>query len=487
MAGMMNGINGRFTAALVALLVMSTTAHAQAPSSAEGGRAEMTRFKPSAEEVLTPPKGIQGDFTIARVPPVIDFAVLPGQWKGAKLWSNWGDAVHAVDGNFYGSIGDHDDPYGTSYVYQVNPRTRQIKLVVDYNRHVGVKQGMYAPGKIHGPLMEGKDGWLYMIGYPGGVGTTETYGYKGDWMLRYNVHSGEVQNLGVPVPYSSVPSSAILGSGKVMYGLNTPGLARAAPERQFFAYDLDKREMIFFGGPAPSVSRAFMLAEDGRAWYTADGVVVRYDPTARRITRTNLRLPGMSEEQMNAAKTAAKLKSQGKKFTPPENLPTGGVLRAASRPDKNGIVYGITKDGHVFSFDTRSERVTPITKAFVEENTASEERGGQVPLYTAVVRLSENGHYLYYIPSAHGGSRLHGTGVVQLDVRTGKRKVLAFLNDYIQKRTGYSLGGTFGLELNEDESQLFITWNGSGDPKSMDWPDFGLTSVMILHIPESER
>jgi hypothetical protein len=469
------------TTALLSLLAAYPLASAQAQSSAEGISARMTTFTPTAAQVLRTPPGLEGDFTVATEPPVIDFAMLPGQEPGRQLWSGWGDAVYASDDNFYGTIGDHDKIHGTSYVYRVDPRTGEIELVVDYNEHVDVERVEYAPGKIHAPLMFDETGGLYLIGYRGGdVGTTEENSYRGDWLLRFDVRSGEVQNLGIPVPYNSVASSWILGSGKV-YGLNTPGLVPEAPPAGFFVYDLAKTTLLFLGGPQPVRSRAFMLAEDGRAWYSAPGGLVRYDPGTNGITPTEIRLPGgeVARRPARRRRNAAPAPAIG--------AGNGGVLRAASRPDDSGNIYGITQDGHVFSFDTRTEEVKSMGLAFVQENTATQARGGRIPLYTAVVRLSADGRFLYYVPSAHGGSSQHGTAVIQLDVTTGERKVLAFLNDYVEAQTGYNLGGTFGIALSDDDSQLFITWNGATDRSSRDWPDWGVASVMVLHIPESER
>jgi hypothetical protein len=466
------------TAAL--LLVVSSAASAQSPSSAEGLGGRMTTFTPTASEVLRAPAGISGDFAVATEPPTIDFGILPGQESGHELWSGWGDAIYAPDGNFYGTIGDHDKLHGTAYLYRVDPRTGDVELVLDYNQYVDVEPNEYSPGKIHAPLMLGGDGEIYLIGYRGGdTGTTRENGYRGDWMLRYDVRSGQVENVGIPVPLSSVPSSRIHESRNLLYGLSTPGLVDEAPPAAFFVYDLVKEELLFIGGPQPVRGRAFILAEDGRAWYSASEGVIRYDPTTNQVTPTEIRFPvrQMVRERRRRQRNPGTDAEQGE----------GGILRAASRPDKRGIAYGITRDGSVFSFDTNTEEVTAMGTAFVEENTATQARQGRIPLYTAVVRLSANGRYLYYVPSAHGGSSQHGSAVIQLNVETGERKVLAFLNDYIEAQTGYNLGGTFGIALSEDDSQLFITWNGANDPSSRDWPEWGLASVMVLHIPESER
>jgi len=461
---------------LAALTLASSLAHLTAQTTAPAKEspppvATLTTFRPTAADVLTVPEGVAGDFDVAKQPPVIDFGILPGQWEGAKLWSNWGDSIYASDGRFYCSIGDHDGPHGHSYVYQVDPAEKTMRLVVDYTKVVGVPPGQYAPGKIHCALMEAGDGWLYFLGYQGSGGTTKEFGYQGDWMLRYHLASGKAENLGAAVPDNGAPCSILHAPSKTVYGLTSPGQTIPPPRRsQFFAYDLEKKKLLFLGGPRPNMARTLLLAKDGRVYYSyspeppeeaqtqqnktkkakrrkaepVEGVFVRYDPKTNTVAPTAVRVPG------------------------------DGILRAASRPDAKGVAYAISKDGVVFAFDTNTEKVTPITSAFVAG-----------PPYTTSMRLDPTDRYLYYIPSAHGGSREHGTAVIQLDVKTGRRKVLAFLNDYIRKQSSYNLGGTFGIALSKDGDTLFVCFNGG--LLSQKKNDFGLCSAMVLHIPQGER
>jgi hypothetical protein len=118
--------------------------------------------------------------------------------------------------------------------------------------------------------------------------------------------------------------------------------------------------------------------------------------------------------------------------------------------------------------------VETLTRAFVHGR-----------LYTTDCELSPGGRYLYCLPSAHGGSRAHGTAVVQIDLRTNRRKVIAFLNEFIRRRKGYNLGGTYGMALGDDGGRLFINFNGAPVEKKRN--DFGLCVAMIVGIPEAER
>jgi len=70
------------------------------------------------------------------------------------------------------------------------------------------------------------------------------------------------------------------------------------------------------------------------------------------------------------------------------------------------------------------------------------------------------GKYLYYVPGAHGGAVKDGTPVVQYDVKTGKRKVLAFLYDYYWKKYAYAPDGIFCVVLDQKGERLFIGWDG---------------------------
>ena len=436
------------TVALSLLLLAPIAVLGQAPRDATGASATLEKLPPSPA-LLHPPDGVEGDFAVAREAPEVEFAVLPGQWQGAELWSAWGDAIWASDGKCYASIGDHHSPHGCSYVYQVDPDEKTVKLVVDVNALLKIPEDKYTAGKIHAPLVDLGDGWLYFVTYRGSVrGTTEERGYKGDWLFRYDFESGKVENLGIMVPHSSVPVLIGHRPTKRLYGLSAPGQTMPEPRNQFFVYDIGQRKLIFAGGPETTMCRALILADDGRAYYDHDGHLVGYDPDKNVVTQTKAKLPG-------------------------------GNLRAASRPDAKGLTYCFASDGTGFSFNTRENSFKATA---IKETTKSFVTG---PLYTAVCKLSPDERYLYYSPGAHGRTSQQGTVLMQLDVKTGRRKVLAFLNAYLREKKNYNLGGTYAISLNKDGSKVFICWNGG----SMDQrkQEFGLCSVMIVHIPESER
>lgn len=404
---------------------------------------------PASRSVLANPAGAK--VAVAKTAPAIHFAYFPGQFDGARLWSCWGDTLRASSGKFYASVGDHDAPFGSSFVYEIDADKGTVDLVVDYRKVVGVTdRDTYVSGKIHGAIVEDRDGAVYFFGYRGSVRRTRTEdGYKGDWLLRYDPATGETRNLGIAVPHCSVPVLKYHAETHSLYGLAAPGKTAPLQEDRFFHYDLTSGKLAFQGGPTPNISRALIVGRDGRAWFThAKGEssrFVEYNPQTNKATVLDVEVPG------------------------------DGRLRAASRPDSGQVAWCISNNGTIFGFDTARARVTSTAGTTFPVGKA----------YTAAVRLDPQERYLYYVPGAHGRTSEAGTPVVQYDLKLGRIKVLAFLNQLLRDEKGYNLGGTYGLSLSEDGSRLLINFNGA--PLGNKQPDFGLCSVVILDIPASER
>lgn len=421
-------------------------------SAAASDRAVRLELLPLDDSLASVPSGLAGKVTLAglRISSV-RFAVVPGQDEAGRLWSSWGDALFASDGRFYFSLGDHGAPFGRSYVWALDPSTGQLELAVDYNAVVGLKPPGYAPGKIHAPIVEGADRALYIIGYRGSIRRTgpET-GFQGDWLLRYDLATRRAEVLGIPAPGYSTPVLAFCRSRGLLYGLGVPGLALESepPHALFYRYDPRERAVRKPFRIGTSGPRAMILAEDGRAWFgRADGALLRFDPQGGEdgeIVVTGVKLPG------------------------------DGRLRAASKPNSEGVVFGMTADGTVFAFDTRREQLRVIGEAFPEE-----------PRYTAVCKLGPSGTYLYYLPGAHGRTRAIGTPLVRMDTGSGQVEVVAFLHDYLRRHANYHAGGSYGFAIDKSGRYLCILLNGSSPPASRQ-PDFGTVAVVLLELEEGQ-
>jgi hypothetical protein len=449
--------------ALASALALAVTVSAQEPQrKAKAGRpkaaakAEVT-FPPRlpggaevvsdrSDEFLKPPTTLRPGVTIAKTPPTVDFLYFPGQTYPGKPWSAWGDSLWA-NGKYYASVGDHLAPQGNAFVFEYDPDARRFRQLLDVRKLINLPDGHYTPGKIHGRLDLGADGWLYCSTHRGSTRvTTDEYHYRGDWIVRIDPAGGRAEVVAHgPVPKHCIPASVLDPRRLIFYGGTAPGQGGDEAGGQFFAYDLKARKLLFAGPDGPS--RALIFARStGRVYFTAGkdgGPLVRFDPER----------PG-----------------------PPARVADGVQVRAASEETPQGVVYAVSQGGRgadatLYAFDTRGERVEVLGPAAV---------GTQQ--YIATLDADPTGRYLYYVPGAHGGSDADGSAVVQFDTRTRTKKVLAFLHPYYQQKYGCTPRGTYSAAVDERGERLFITWNASRGGRAWD-----CCALTVLHIPEAER
>jgi hypothetical protein len=247
------------------------------------------------------------------------------------------------------------------------------------------------------------------------------------------------------VPKHSIPTGVLDPDRLIFYGGTVAG-DPADDTIMFFAYDIRARKVLHAvpKGPyrylifAKSTGRVYYVNEDG-------GPLMRYDPAAR---------------------------------TPPVQIPGSIGIRAATRETPDGFVYTVStsRDGRLWRFNTRTEQIEAIGQAAV----ASQD-------YVTTLDADPTGRYLYYMPGAHGGSERDGTPVVQFDVKTRTKKIIAFLHPFYRDKYGYVPLGTFSSAVSPEGDKLYITWNGnlSGPVRGrLAWDNVALT---VIHIPESER
>jgi hypothetical protein len=250
---------------------------------------------------------------------------------------------------------------------------------------------------------------------------------------------------------------------------------------QFAVYDISQQQVIYRSGkdvePYGSL-RCMLLARDGRAWYATghietsggradayDNRFAMYDPKTNQARLTTLTSPAGAAGEL-------------------------GEIRAASQPDRNGIVWCITKawgtatgprHGAIYPFDT-------TTGEFGRNRGHCFAQGppdNPIRLYTAVAKLDRSKTKLYYVPGAHGGAAKHGAALIQFDTQTNTRKVIVFLHDHVKSQAAYSLGGTYGIAVSHDGSKVCINWMDERDPRQRETTR--RVAVTVVHIPESER
>lgn len=399
----------------------------------------------SSPELLKPTTSLREGVTIAKATPTVDFLYYSGQDHPGSPWSNWGDGL-AADGKYYSAIGDHQKPRGTAQIYEYDPATRKLKLLVDIKKFLESSGALaadenYTSGKVHTRLDMGRDGWLYYAGHRGSTRTTnDEHGFRGERVYRTNPRTGETE-IAVEFPVSKhvIPMSVLDPQRMIFYGGTKAGEDAEKQGVWFFAYDVEAKKIIHAAPEGPN-RYAILAQSNGKLYW--DGK--RYDPQTNEIT-------------------------------PASQVPH---VRSATRETPDGFVYGTSdRSAQLWRFDIKSEKVVSLGEGAVGKAT-----------YVTTIDAGPRGRYLYYIPGGHGGGERDGTPVVQFDTRTKTRKVICFLAPVLQEKIGYTPMGTFGSDISEDGKTLYITWNGNrSGPDRRGRFRFDTCALTAIHIPESER
>lgn len=410
---------------------------------------------PEAQHVVTDRSGaflrapdgveLRPGTTVARTAPTIDFLYFGGQDHPGKPWSVWGDGLAVGESRYYTAIGDHLAPGGTAQLYEYDAETQRLRQLVDLRGWLTesgeLPEGMqYTPAKVHSRIDLGRDGWLYYSTHRGSTrdATTDARGYRGDWIFRTHPATAATEIAArYPVAKHTIPASVLDRDRMIYYGGTQPGNDAEVQDRLFLAWDLIAGRALL-QAPGGFLRYAILSPRSGRVFW--NGRV--YDP------------------QTNALRDA----------------PEAPEPRCATEETADGVVYGTSgHSGEIWAFDTGTERLTIVGES------APGEHG-----YTTAMVLDPHERYLYYVPGGHGGIADEGTPIVQFDLLSKTRKVIAFVAPHYRERYGYTPDGTFSLGLSAGGDTLFITWNGNrvGASGSKHWD---ACAMMAVHIPASER
>ncbi len=399
----------------------------------------------TSPKFLQPPAGFPVDVAIAKTAPTVDFAFFPGQDYPGKPWSAWGDSL-AVNGKYYASIGDHLAP-GNAFVYEYDPSTKKFRQLLDVKKLLKLPDDHYTPGKIHSRLDLGSDGWIYCSTHRGSTRITSdgVFRYEGDWIVRCHPETGKSEIVvQAPVPKHCIPCSVLDPKRLIFYGGTAPGKESDPLGIQFFAYDVRTGKVLYAGPNGPARYMIF-APSTGRVYFNGgkSDDLMRYDP---------------------------------EKGTAPEKIPGTIGIRAATEETKDGMVYTVSEGkggpgATIFAFNTKTEQTETLGQATVGTQN-----------YIASIDADPSGRYLYYVPGAHGGSERDGAAVVQFDVKTRTRKVVAFLGPYYIEKFGSTLKGTYSTAVDPAGDKVYVTWNNSRGTKVWD-----SCVITVIHISESER
>ncbi len=391
-------------------------------------------------EFLKPGPNLRDGVEIARTPPAVDFAFYPDQNYPGNPWSHRSDGI-VVGDKYYSSSNDHLAPRGTAHLWEYDAVAKQFRLLCDTTEFLESINAFpatmnYRPGEMQSRIDLGSDGWLYYATDRGSPTVTDdAHGYLGEWVLRTHPrrHATEVV-YAYPVPKHTLPASVLDPQRMLYYGGTAPGKDSPNQRVQFFVLDVKSKKVKLVADDGPTRTLIFSPST-GRVFWEGK----MYDPESNTIS--------------------------------PANVPH---VRSATRETPQGIVYGTSETrAGLWAFNVRTGELKQLGNAAVGKQE-----------YIASIEADPSGRYLYYVPGAHGGAVGDGTPVVQFDLKTGKRKVLAFLHDLFWNKYDFALDGSFGSALDERGERLFISWDGfrRGQPRGTE-----SAAITVLHIPAEER
>jgi sugar lactone lactonase YvrE len=397
-------------------------------------------------------------FTVAKTAPMVDLAFhrdLGPNAVNRRLWSSWGDICLASDGRVYVGIGDHgDDVDGDArcFLYRWDPARKVLERVVDMNEVIPPQKGQPAWSKMHAKIDEAADGGILFCctlndgnraGQPAYHWTEKL---PGGQLYRFDPKTGNTSVL-ANLPAKRCTATSLLDRERQIWWCNL----EAGSGNALWGYDLRAKKPVFQADDGSmEFNRNFALAKDGSIIFNGKDAIWKYDPTKKSIAAT---------------KSAFKA-SPG--------------MRSSSRESKDGWIYGTTHgSGQLFRYKPSADKLEMLGAAWLTGE------------YVTVMELSPDEKYLYYLPGAHGSALKGGTPIIQYEIATGKRKVLAFLAPAFEREHDYVPAGTYGVKISADGSTLYVNFNGhagdQGRPLAMKPNGFGLCAFAAIHIPASER
>lgn len=412
------------------------------------------------------------EFTVAGTPPEIEFAMIPvnppfmsrfHNQHTSGWWANYCQSVYDPEsGVFYTAVGDHGGIDAHLYLAAYDPASRTVTCPTEINDAIGRKRGVYRDGILHGWLdlyqpsyLENRHLWFctYWSTFPEPTAEEYATGYDGGHIISYDPKTGAYVDYGAPLERASWPYHRVDTRRGMLYAV---GCAN-----EFLAWDIEAQKAKWAGYLPDGMkwyNRSIMLDEETGYVYTTNADpddtelhLIRYDPATNRFDMPGCHMPPDPETG--------------------EYIP----MRVQTRhrgPD--GLIWGITSRGMLFTF-------SPDSNEIIEKGTCWP---GQYR-YVCSLERSPGGRYIYYQPQHHH----EGAPIIQYDTRTGAKKVIAFLAPFYHKTYGYIPTGAYALKLDDTGGKLFAVWNGAFRDYEPDLgvERFGHPSVMLIHIPESER
>ena len=364
-------------------------------------------------------------------------------------WANWARVARSEDNRFFVSVSDHRGWGCHINIYEYCPARDALYKITSVGDIVGWTDQSYTDGKIHGHMGIMPDGTMW-AGTHFGVHPDSTWyanGYRGSWLISYNINTHESKNWGIP----------LIGNYLPCFNVDTRRgrLVGTGANFTVLCWDCANKKVTYAGYPPNGWEwwrRAMMCDIETGYFWTSDNSddkhrLMSFDPELNHFERYEVSMPG------NPFKDGEVRQMRG--YT--------------DIPAQDGWFYCATYNGAFFRLKTQGP------DGPVVESLGATWSDGQDVLQMPV---SPGGRYVYYHP------RSYPSPLVQYDVTTGRKKVIGWLQDYIFEKYGYYFTSIYGMEISTDGSFVVMCVNGAFEGKGK---TYGHPSLIVVDIPESER
>lgn len=366
-------------------------------------------------------------------------------WKGESAQNtNWNKITETPDGRIWFCGGDHwgtdqitgpwekgesyERPwgFGNTTISYYDPKLKKSFVATDEDKHAleldrssAIYSNAETPGhgKSHSNITSDSKGRIYYAGYMGlsyRHEYTRAYypkSYSGGALVRYDPATKDVDYFGVPYPNAGIVGIYYDEKRNIINGITVD-------RAKFFRVNLTTMELNHYESVARMSRvedrvREMIMDRNGVCYFANDvGGLTRFDPDTEVFTDIDITLPGKLMD-----------------------------FRASVVSSKN-IIYAITTDGFVWSFDPKRNKLENYGHVI-----GMPEQGH----YTPNIALDEEWGRLYFMAGNHGGKVLESALEILTVLDLNKKKFY-----WIGQVEGVE--GCFGALVGRDHSVYFSSF-----------------------------
>ena len=405
-------------------------------------------------------KPAAGKFSVAKVPPTVKMRIIPGMEPEyftdmdedgeayMVAWANWARVTRSEDNRFYFAVSDHRGTGCHLNIYEYSPARNVVEKVVDFGKVAGWTDKTLTDGKIHGHMGIMPDGTLWAATHYGVHPDSSWWanGYRGSWLISYNIYTHEAKNWGIP----------LIGNMLPCFNVDTRRgrLVGTGANLTVLCWDCFNKKVRYAGYPPNGWQwwrRAMLCDLETGLFWSSDGNdekhrLLSFDPEYNKFERYEVTMPEN-----------------------PFDHKTREFRGYTDYPAMDGYFYCVTYNGAMFKFLPGSPDGPVVEPLGVSWNEGMD---------VLQMMVSPKGRYVYYYP------RGYPAPLVQYDVKTGRKKALCWLHAYYFEKYGYWIGSSYGMEISKDGKFIVICMNGAFQGRN---ESYGHPSLFVIEIPEEER